>query len=197
MGNRSWMARFPAHRWDQSISEQYGGTEREVKSQVLSRIGSNVLHESYLPNWPSSSRSQTLWQCGTVQCKGREMTKYLLVFFGGGIGSMARLFVTSFVGKQTSTTFPWGTLTVNLLGALMIGLLIELMALRWSAPETQRYLLITGFLGGFTTFSAFSLETASMCVRGDWMMAAAYVLASVIGTVGLVILSIHLLRAVL
>lgn len=125
------------------------------------------------------------------------MTKYLLVFFGGGIGSMARLFVTSLMGKQIGTTFPWGTLTVNLLGALTIGLLIELMALRWSAPETQRYLLITGFLGGFTTFSAFSLETASMCVRGDWMMAAAYVLASVIGTVGLVILSIHLLRAVL
>jgi CrcB protein len=57
--------------------------------------------------------------------------------------------------------------------------------------------LVTGFLGGFTTFSAFSLETASMCTRGDWIMAVAYVLASVIGTVGLVILSIHLLRALL
>jgi CrcB protein len=125
------------------------------------------------------------------------MTKYLLVFVGGGIGSMARLFVTSFTGKQIGTAFPWGTLSVNLLGALVIGLLIELMALRWSAPEAQRYLLVTGFLGGFTTFSAFSLETASMCTRGDWIMAVAYVLASVIGTVGLVILSIHLLRALL
>lgn len=91
------------------------------------------------------------------------MTKYLLVFVGGGIGSMARLFVTSFAGKQMRTAFPWGTVAVNLLGALVIGLLIELMALRWSAPEAQGYLLVTGFLGGFTTFSAFSLETASMC----------------------------------
>lgn len=125
------------------------------------------------------------------------MAKYTLVFLGGGIGSMARLFVTSLIGKQVGAAFPWGTLAVNLVGALLIGLLIELMALRWSAPESQRYLLVTGFLGGFTTFSAFSLETASMCTRGDWIMAAAYVLASVIGTVVLVILSIHLLRTLL
>ena len=56
------------------------------------------------------------------------MTKYVLVFVGGGIGSMVRLFVTSLVGKQMNSAFPWGTLTVNLLGALAIGLLIELMA---------------------------------------------------------------------
>ncbi len=125
------------------------------------------------------------------------MTKYMLVFVGGGIGSMARLFVTSLVGKQVGTAFPWGTLAVNLVGALVIGLLIELMALKWSASMAHRYLLVTGFLGGFTTFSAFSLETASMCVRGDWIMAFAYILASVLGTVGLVLLSIHLLRALL
>ncbi len=125
------------------------------------------------------------------------MIKYVLVFVGGGIGSMARLFVTSLVGKQISTAFPWGTLAVNLLGALAIGLLIELMALKWSISQDQRYLLITGFIGGFTTFSAFSLETASMCVRGDWLMAMAYVLASVMGTVGLVILSTRLLRTLL
>lgn len=125
------------------------------------------------------------------------MTQYVLVFVGGGVGSMARLLVTSLVGRQVGSAFPWGTLAVNLLGALLIGLLIELMAVRWSAPEAQRYLLVTGFLGGFTTFSAFSLETASMCIRGDWIIAMAYVLASVLGTVGLVILSIHLLRALL
>lgn len=125
------------------------------------------------------------------------MTKYVLVFVGGGIGSMARLFVTSLVGKQMNTAFPWGTLTVNLLGALAIGLLIELMAFKWSISDDQRYLLITGFIGGFTTFSAFSLETASMCVRGDWLVAMAYVLASVMGTVGLVILSTRLLRTLL
>lgn len=125
------------------------------------------------------------------------MTKYVLVFVGGGIGSMVRLFVTSLVGKQMNTAFPWGTLTVNLLGALAIGLLIELMAFKWSISDDQRYLLITGFIGGFTTFSAFSLETASMCVRGDWLVAMAYVLASVMGTVGLVILSTRLLRTLL
>jgi fluoride exporter len=125
------------------------------------------------------------------------MGTYVVVFVGGGIGSMARLFIISLMGKQVGTAFPWGTLAVNLLGALVIGLLIELMALRWSASESQRYFLVTGFLGGFTTFSAFSLETASMCIRGDWGMVAAYALASVLGTLGLVILSTHLLRAFL
>jgi CrcB protein len=110
---------------------------------------------------------------------------------------MVRLFVTGLIGKHVGTAFPWGTLVVNLIGALAIGLLIEFMALRWSASEIQRYLLITGFLGGFTTFSAFSLETASMWVRGDWSMAVAYILASVLGTVALVILSTHVLRAIL
>jgi CrcB protein len=119
----------------------------------------------------------------------------MLGFVGGGIGSIARLFVASLVGKQIGTAFPWGTLAVNLIGALVIGLLIEVMAFRWSVTENLRYLLVTGFVGGFTTFSAFSLETAAMCIRGDWVMATAYVVASVIGTVALVILSGHLLRA--
>lgn len=120
---------------------------------------------------------------------------YLIVFIGGGLGSMSRLFVSSQVGKFAGTGFPWGTLAVNLLGALIIGVLIEFMAIKWSASEYQRYLLVTGFLGGFTTFSAFSLETASMWMRGDWLAALAYVLASVIGTVALVILGTHMLRA--
>ena len=125
------------------------------------------------------------------------MTHYLLVFCGGGLGSIARLFVTSLLGTQMGTTFPWGTLAANLIGALMIGLLIEVMALKWSATEVYRYLLVTGFLGGFTTFSAFSLETASMFVRGDWVMAMTYVVASVLGTVAIVMGSSHLLRAYL
>jgi CrcB protein len=122
---------------------------------------------------------------------------YLFVFLGGGIGSMVRLFVSSQMGRHIGNTFPWGTLVVNLTGALIIGLLIEFMAQKWSAPEHYRYLLVTGFLGGFTTFSAFSLETASMFVRGDWIMAGAYILASVAGTVALVIFSMHILRAVI
>ena len=122
---------------------------------------------------------------------------YVFVFLGGGIGSMARLFVSSQMGKYIGTAFPWGTLIVNLAGALIIGLLIQFMVQKWSAPEHYRYLLITGFLGGFTTFSAFSLETASMFVRGDWIMAAVYIRASVVGTVALVIFSLYILRTII
>ncbi len=125
------------------------------------------------------------------------MTNYLLVFCGGGIGSVIRLFFTSQIAKHIGTSFPWGTLAVNLVGALIVGLLIELMAFRWDASDAQRHLLVSGFLGGFTTFSAFSLEMASMCVRGDWVMATTYMLVSALGTVGLVMVSGHMLRAIL
>jgi len=107
----------------------------------------------------------------------------LLVFIGGGIGSMARYTMMKAIGRFISTDFPWHTLGVNLLGALLIGAVTEFLALRVSGVEPARLLLVTGFLGGFTTFSAFSLEGALMWERGDNMLLAAYVAASVIGTI--------------
>lgn len=107
----------------------------------------------------------------------------LFVFVGGGVGSVARYAMMRGIGRFVSSDFPWHTLGVNLLGALFIGAVTEFLALRVSAVEPARMLLITGFLGGFTTFSAFSLEGALMWQRGDYVALASYVAASVIGTI--------------
>lgn len=127
------------------------------------------------------------------------MPVFLLVFLGGGAGSVARYGFMQLVSRffTPGSSFPWPTLGVNVTGALVIGALIEILALRLSAPAPARYLLVTGFLGGFTTFSAFSMETALMLERGDIGIAAAYALASVLGTVAAVFLAIHAVRAVL
>ncbi len=106
----------------------------------------------------------------------------LLVFVGGGFGSVARYAMMRAIGRVMGTAFPWHTLGVNLLGALLIGALTEFLAIKVSDLDTARLLLITGFLGGFTTFSAFSLETALMWQKGDYVALGSYVSASVIGT---------------
>ena len=120
-----------------------------------------------------------------------------MIFAGGGLGAVARFALSSMTGRFMGTDFPWGTLAVNVLGALVIGVLIEVFALRFSVSEQMRFFLVTGFLGGFTTFSAFSLEAASMIERGDFISCAAYIAASVAGTIILVLASMWFVRQVL
>ena len=126
------------------------------------------------------------------------MPGYWLIFLGGGTGAVCRFFLGNAVMRGfPGAGFPFGTLAVNLLGAFLIGAIMEAMALKFSAPEPWRLLLVTGFLGGFTTFSAFSLETALMLQRGDYGQAALYSGASVAGTVALVLLAAWGLRQIL
>jgi len=122
---------------------------------------------------------------------------FLLVFIGGGLGSVARFVMMKAIGRVMGSDFPWHTLGVNLTGALIIGALAEFLALRVSGVETARLLLVTGFLGGFTTFSAFSLEGALMWEKGDYLTLASYVSASVIGTIIAVLCGGSAMRAVL
>ena len=122
----------------------------------------------------------------------------LLVFFGGGTGALARHFMALAIKHHTQgKIFPWHTLSINLLGALLIGIVMEILALRTQLPEGAQFLLVTGFLGGFTTFSAFSLESSLMLERGDYTACAAYIAASVIGTIILVLAGAAATRAVL
>ncbi len=107
---------------------------------------------------------------------------YLLVAAGSGLGGAGRLFVSTLVGRVAGYGFPWGTIVVNVLGCCAVGALGALFA---SANPLHlrhdlRMLLIVGILGGFTTFSAFSLETLQLVQRGAVGSAAAYVAASVV-----------------
>ena len=120
----------------------------------------------------------------------------LLVFVGGGFGAVMRYASTQIIGRwMGGGTFPWHTLGVNLVGAFLIGLLAELLALRFSLAAPLRLLLVTGFLGGYTTFSAFSLEGALMLERGDYFTLALYVFLSVAGCLAAVFLGGGLIKA--
>jgi CrcB protein len=107
------------------------------------------------------------------------MIAALLIFIGGGIGSVARHGVNLFAMRWLSIDFPWGTFIVNVVGSVTMGVLAAWFAFRTDVPQEARLLLTTGFLGGFTTFSTFSLDTALLVERGAYGTAAAYALGSV------------------
>ena len=111
-------------------------------------------------------------------------TNILLVGLGGFAGAVARYLLGGWVLHHSlSAKFPWSTFAVNLLGCLIIGLLSGLAErLDWFNPS-MRLLLLTGLLGGFTTFSAFGLETVHLLRRGELWIAGAYVLASVLACI--------------
>ncbi|WP_426041978.1 fluoride efflux transporter CrcB [Brevundimonas sp. TWP2-3-4b1] len=124
------------------------------------------------------------------------MTRLLLVAIGGALGSMARYGVGLGAARLfPASTWPWGTLMVNVVGGLVMGLLVGWMGLRaGSGQETVRVLAAVGVLGGFTTFSAFSLETALMIERREYGLAGAYVLLSVVLAVAALMAGLMLAR---
>jgi CrcB protein len=110
------------------------------------------------------------------------MYSLFLVMAGGAAGSGARFLTGRAMLSLFGPEYPWGTLTVNLFGGFLMGALVGTLA-RLSAPgENWRLLLAVGVIGGFTTFSAFSLDTVAMIERGEMLPAALYVLVSVIGS---------------
>ena len=110
------------------------------------------------------------------------MKAYLLVFLGAGIGGSLRHGVNLACSRAFGVGFPWGTLAVNVIGSFAMGVLAAWLAFRagegWSQP--LRLFLTTGILGGFTTFSAFSLDAVLLWERGETGGALAYVTASVV-----------------
>ena len=105
--------------------------------------------------------------------------KILLVAIGSGLGGVLRYLVPCWIGAAKG--FPWATLTVNVVGSLLIGLISGLLARHGgSAAETIRAFAVVGFCGGFTTFSTFSNETFRLIESSQWLSAAAYVSLSVL-----------------
>jgi fluoride exporter len=109
---------------------------------------------------------------------------YLLVFVGGGIGAALRHGVNRLAASWFGFGFPAGTMIVNVTGSVLMGLLISILAEGAPASQGFRLFLATGVLGGFTTFSAFSLDALTLWERGQPAMAAIYVLGSVLLSLG-------------
>ncbi|MBV9526900.1 fluoride efflux transporter CrcB [Sphingomonas sp.] len=111
---------------------------------------------------------------------------YLIVFIGAGVGGALRHGINIGAARLLGVGFPYGTLIVNVAGSFVMGLLTGLFAWRAGIPQSVRLFLTTGVLGGFTTFSTFSLDAALLIERHDYALAAGYVAGSVIaGLAGL------------
>jgi CrcB protein len=122
---------------------------------------------------------------------------YLLIFIGGGIGSAMRYGASRASLALIGPGFPAGTLFVNVVGSTLMGVLAAWFALRGSADQSVRLFLTTGVLGGFTTFSAFSLDTAVLWERGATGATIAYVVATFVLSIGGLFAGLAVARALL
>ena len=131
------------------------------------------------------------------------LTASLYVAIGGGIGSWLRFligrFYTHVLGPINASAFPWSTLTVNVAGSLAMGLLVGWLAPHGAgagiASESTRLFMAVGVLGGFTTFSAFSLEIVSIIERGQTMLALGYIGVSLLASLGALACGLLLMRS--
>lgn len=108
------------------------------------------------------------------------MMNYIIVFAGGGIGSVARFAVATWIGQRWGRSFPVGTFVVNVTGSFLIGLLMTLMAERFLENPQWRLLLVVGGLGGYTTFSTFEYETGKLAADGELIFAVLNIVLSVL-----------------
>ena len=123
------------------------------------------------------------------------MFNLLLVVVGGGIGAGIRHLTNMGALRLAGPNFPWGTMAINIVGSFAMGLFIAVLARRGGSNELRLF-VATGILGGFTTFSAFSLDFATLWERGATLPALAYALASVIGAIIALFLGLWLARTV-
>lgn len=126
------------------------------------------------------------------------MNHVLIIAAGGAIGASLRHLVGQFALRTLGMGFPWGTLTVNLAGSFAMGVFIEWLARRAGGiPPELRLFVATGMLGGFTTFSAFSLDFANLWERGEANLAIGYMGASVFGAIAALFAGLWLVRLIL
>lgn len=119
---------------------------------------------------------------------------FLIVGMGGAIGSMLRYGAGILSLKFSPDNFPWGTFIINILGSFCIGIIIGLLAHAQNWSEEIRLFAVVGVLGGFTTFSAFSLDTVLLFERGQYLYAGLYVAGSVLISIAATFLGLFLIR---
>ncbi|MDN5926644.1 MAG: fluoride efflux transporter CrcB [Hyphomicrobiales bacterium] len=119
---------------------------------------------------------------------------FLIVFMGAGVGGAMRHGVNSLGMRLLGTGFPYATLTVNIVGSLAMGLLAGWFAQKGAASQHLRLFLMTGILGGFTTFSSFSLDIVALWERGAVALCALYAALSVIVAIGALFFGLWMMR---
>jgi CrcB protein len=120
-------------------------------------------------------------------------TTLLQVALGGAIGASARYLTSVGAMRLMGPGFPWGTLMVNVVGSFLMGVLVVVLAHRDGGTRLAPFLM-TGILGGFTTFSAFSLDAMAIYERGELALAAFYVAASVLLSLAAIVLGMYMIR---
>ena len=124
-----------------------------------------------------------------------DLQLILAVAAGGALGSVARYLVGVGSTKLFGVAFPWGTLIINITGSFLIGVFVEMFALKWDLPQSVRVFLTVGICGGFTTFSTFSLDSYVLMERGEFGLAAAYIIGSLVLSIAALFGGLHLIRA--
>ena len=108
------------------------------------------------------------------------MMNVLIIGIGGALGAVVRYGIALWVGQRWGRSFPLGTFVINVSGSFLIGLLMTLLAERFSVNPQWRLLLVVGFLGAYTTFSTFEYETGALLKDGEWVFAMLNVVLSVV-----------------
>jgi len=124
-----------------------------------------------------------------------QFTILLAVALGGALGSLLRYFVSSAIQTPASAGFPWGIFIVNITGGFAMGVIVELSALKLQISPELRAFLTVGILGGYTTFSTFSLESALLLQRGAYASAALYISGSALLSIAALFAGLWLVRA--
>ena len=122
------------------------------------------------------------------------MGTVLAVGVGGGIGALARYYIAGAI-QSAGTAFPWGIFVVNISGGLLMGMIVEASALKLNLSPELRAFLTVGILGGYTTFSTFSLDSALLLQKGEYALAAFYMIGSVVLSVLALFAGLWLVRA--
>ena len=124
------------------------------------------------------------------------MTKILLIAMAGGLGSLSRYYLTGIVHKIAGLGFPFGTFVVNLIGCFLFCLIWGFIENRLTIPATVRIVVLTGYMGAFTTFSTFIFETQNLLSHGQFIFAALNVIGQVVLGLGLAFAGLALGRAI-
>lgn len=119
----------------------------------------------------------------------------LAVALGGALGSVARYLFNDGATRLFGNAFSWGIFLINIIGSFLIGVFVEMFALKWDLSPPARAFLTVGICGGFTTFSTFSLDAWVLIERGDWGLAMAYIAGSVVLSIGALVAGLQLVRA--